>query len=289
MDVLESGPDSRHDSRAPRGARAMLLALVAAVIGIAVLIGGMQWWRAESARPDALEIAGITSLGPFGISGSDLPDGWPRDLVVDAMRLTLDITGDPQRSTRVDPSGDTGSYVAIGAGESVIPAGERATVDVVVIPGDCGSVDAPNIAGPLIDSQGVNVPLSAESARILRSAVISLCTSGAPAPAISPRSARVDVFFRDRTLVMRVRIAASADRVILQPGDSMGFRGLGEQQATIEENLASARLRWLISPSDVVGIDSPTVRVRAFAVSAGRAHPWTLDLRVPEGAAIPAP
>jgi hypothetical protein len=38
-----------------------------------------------------------------------------------------------------------------------------------------------------------------------------------------------------------------------------------------------------------VGLQEPAVRVRAFAVVAGRAYPWLLDLRVPERAAIPAP
>lgn len=289
MDVLESGPTSGRAPRVPAGARRLLLALGAAVLVLVAVLGGLQWWRAESARPDSLEIVGIEPLGPFGVSGSDLPDDWPRNLVVSALRLTLDVTGDPQRTTRVAPSGDTGSYVAIKGGEVVIPAGERSRVDVVVIPGDCGNIDATGVIGPLVDGGGKHVPLSADSGGLLRSAVTSLCASGARAPAISPRSARVDVFFRDRTLVMRVRIATSADRVILQPGDSVGFRGLGEQEATVEDGAATARLRWLISPSQVAGIDAPMVRVRAFAVSEGRGYPWVIDLRVPQGASFPAP
>ncbi|MGA0946163.1 MAG: hypothetical protein ACO3UW_10405, partial [Candidatus Nanopelagicales bacterium] len=97
------------------------------------------------------------------------------------------------------------------------------------------------------------------------------------------------VFFRDRTLVMRVRVATSADRVILQPRDSAGFRGGSPQDATVEDGLATARLLWLVSPAELVGLKSPTVRVRAFAVTGGRGYPWVLDLRVPESTAIPAP
>ena len=101
---------------------------------------------------------------------------------------------------------------------------------------------------------------------------------------------RVDVFFRDRTLVMRVRMpteaartdgAAAPDRVILQPLDSIGFRGGAEQEATIEDGAAITRLRWLISPAEAESLAAPTVRVRVFAITSGRAYPWVLDLRVP--------
>ena len=59
------------------------------------------------------------------------------------------------------------------------------------------------------------------------------------------------------------------------------FRGRGEQEATIEDGVATARLRWLISPTEAEGLASPTVKVRVFTVIAGRGYPWVLDLRVP--------
>jgi hypothetical protein len=82
---------------------------------------------------------------------------------------------------------------------------------------------------------------------------------------------------------MRARVTTDGERVVLQPRDSVGFRGRGEQEATIEDGVATARLRWLISPAEAESLESPTVRVRAFVVTGGRGYPWVLDLRVPEG------
>ena len=53
--------------------------------------------------------------------------------------------------------------------------------------------------------------------------------------------------------------------------------------------MATARLRWLISPAEAEGLASPTVRVRVFTVTAGRGYPWGLDLRVPAGFARDLP
>jgi len=44
---------------------------------------------------------------------------------------------------------------------------------------------------------------------------------------------------------------------------------------------ATARMSWLVSPAEAAGLESPTVRVRAFTLIAGRAYPWVVDLRVP--------
>lgn len=290
MDILEAAPDRQDGPRLPRAIWRAAAGLTITLVVVAVVIGALAWWRAEGERPDRLEVVSAESIGPFAITGEDLPDDWPRGLVVGAMLLRLDITADPQRSTSVAAAGDAGSYIASGARDVPIPAGERLRVSVVVNPGDCGAtVDADVPPGPLIDAAGNPVPMAPSALRVLEGAIDSLCSAGGQAPDISPRSARVDVFFRDRTLVMRVRVRTDADRVVLQPRDSIGFRGRGEQEATIEDGVATSRLRWLVSPAETVGLAEPAVRIRAFAVSAGRAYPWVLDLRVPEGAAIPAP
>lgn len=131
--------------------------------------------------------------------------------------------------------------------------------------------------------------MSPEAARTLAELLVSLCDPGESAPVISADSVRVDVFFRDRTLVMRARVSTTADRVVLQPRDSIGFTGRGEQEATMEDGVATARLRWLISPAEAIGLEAPTVRVRAFAVTGGRGYPWVLDLRVPAGLSMSTP
>lgn len=289
MDIIDTAPAGPRGPLLPRTASRVIGALGAVVIILAVTIGALQWWSAQSERPDRLEIVGIEQVGPFAISGDDLPQGWPAGLVAGALLLRLDITADPQRSTLVDSSGDVGAYAASGVSGVVVPAGERAQVNVVITPGDCGGIDTAQLSGPLMDAEGTRVPLATAPAQALRDALATLCPTPTSEPAISPRSARIDVFFRDRTLIMRVRVTTSANRVVLQPLDSVGFRGRGDQDATIEEGGATSRLRWLVSPAEAVGLQEPTVRVRAFAIVAGRAYPWLLDLRVPEGAVIPAP
>lgn len=282
MDVLEAGDGGSARRRAPR-TRRLVAVLAGGALAGAVIVGAAQWWVQQEARPDRLEIVRLDAVGPFAISGDDLPDDWPRDLVVGALRLRVEITGDPQRTVRAESAGDTGVYVASGATDTVIPAGESSEVDVVITLADCGAAISGTAASPLIDASGAAIPLSADASRTLDAVLASLCPTAELAPAVSSNSVRVDVFFRDRTLVMRARVATVGERVVLQPRDSVGFRGRGEQEATIEDGVATARLRWLISPAEAEGLASPTVRVRVFTVIAGRGYPWVLDLRVPAG------
>lgn len=287
MDVLEAG-----STASPRGSwsiriRRIITLVGVLVVGAVVSLGALGWWADQASRPDQLEIVGLEPVGPFAISGNDLPAGWPEGLVVGAQLLSMDITGDPQRATPLARNGDTGSYVVTDVQGAVVPAGETAEVNVVVTPADCGALRTR--VSPLIDAQGAPIPMGSEAERSLGAVLASLCATAGEAPAVTASSARVDVFFRDRTLIMRVRVATSADRVILQPRDSVGFRGGPAQEATVESGLATARLRWLVSPAELVGLESPTVRVQAFAVTGGRGYPWVLDLRVPESTSIPAP
>ena len=291
MDVLEAGGSGSARRRAPRTTR-LVAVLAGGALAAAVIAGAAQWWLQQEGRPDRLEIVRVDAIGPFAISGDDLPDDWPRDLVVGALRLRVEITGDPQRTVRAESSGDIGAYVVSGAIDAVIPAGESSEVDVLVIPADCGAIGSATsdeTASPLIDASGAEIPLSAEASRTLDEALASLCPATTSAPAVSSNSVRVDVFFRDKTLVMRARVATVGERVVLQPRDSVGFRGRGEQDATIEDGVATARLRWLISPAEAEGLASPTVKVRIFTVTAGRGYPWVLDLRVPAGFALIPP
>lgn len=289
MDVLEAGVPDTPSRGGPHRVVPILAVAAVVLLAGAIVVGAIRWWTAQSARPDRLEIVALAPIGPFAVSGDDLPPDWPPNLVVGASLLRLDIAADPRRSSQVDAAGDTGAYVASGVRGVMIPAGEGAEVDVVIVPGDCGATSSAALAAPLVDSTGLPIPLSPAAAQDLRTAVTSLCDAGRPAPDVSANSARVDVFVRDRTLIMRVRISTVADRVVLQSRDSPAFRGLGDAEATVEDGVATTRLRWLVSPADALGLESPVVRVRAFAITNGRAYPWILDLRVPRGLAIPMP
>jgi len=289
VDVLEAGAtDSGPRGGSHRIARVVAVAAVVVLAG-AVAIGAARWWTAQSARPDRLEILRIDPIGPFAISGDDLPEGWPAGVVAPALRLRTEVAGDPQRATLVRPVGETGSYVTDAMAETEIPAGERIEVDMIMTPADCRTAADVDVVSPLVDASGGAVPMTSAAAEALATALASLCSSGGSAPIISTTGARIDVFFRDRSLIMRLRVTAAGDRVVLQPRDSTGFRGAGAVEATVEDGTAVARLRWLVSPAEAMSLAAPTVRLRAFAVTGGRAYPWVLDLRVPGVRALGAP
>ncbi len=282
MDVLEAGVQASGSQGGPRRVVRLLAVVAVVIVAGAVLFGAARWWTERSARPERLEILALDAIGPFAIAGDDLPEGWPEDLVAPAVRLRAEIAGDPQRSTRVLPAGETAAYVSGGMQETVIPAGERIEVDMVLTPADCSPGALRDPTSPLVDASAAAVPMTPEASRALVTVMDSLCSAGGVAPIISTTAARIDVFFRDRTLIMRLRVTTAADRVVLQPRDSVGFRGAGAVEATIEDGAASARLRWLVSPAEAMTLEEPTVRLRAFGITGGRAYPWVLELRVPD-------
>lgn len=285
MDVLEAGPSEPGGRRGIRAVALLGIGLLVIAIGLAAA----RWWSVQVARPDRLAVVAVEAIGPFAIAGDDLPDGWPEDLVAPALLLRIEITGDPQRTTRVRPTGETARYATAQSPETMIPAGERLVVDLRVTPADCGPAADAGASSPLVDEYGGAVPMTSAALQSLVTALDALCTTGGESPIISTRGARIDVFLRDRILIMRLRVTTATDRVVLQPRDSIGFRGVGEVEATMEDGTASARPRWLITPAELVGLESPTVRVRAFAVTGGRGYPWVLDLRVPGSLAAVAP
>lgn len=288
MDVLEAGVQTSGSRVGQRRVVHLLAVIAVVIVAGAVLVGATRWWTEQPARPERLEILALDAIGPFAIAGDDLPEGWPEGLVAPAVRLRAEVAGDPQRSTRVLPVGETASYVAGGMPETVVPPGELLEVDMVLTPADCSPGAMPDPASPLIDTSGAAVPMSAGASQTLVTALDSLCESGGFAPIVSTTAARIDVFVRDRTLIMRLRVTTAADRMVLQPRDSIGFRGAGAEEATVEGDVATARLRWLVSPSEAMTLEAPTVRLRAFGITGGRAYPWILDLRVPAVRALPA-
>ena len=281
MDVLEAGASASESPGTSHRVARGIAVIAAVLIAITAAVGGARWWAEQSTRSDRLEIQAIETVGPFAISGEDLPEDWPTGLVAPALRLRLDVTGDPQRIVQVQPAGETAAYIASGTESAAIPAGEQVGVDVVVTPADCGGPEGTDLASPLIDAEGAGVPLTSTASQALSSALDSLCESASAGPVITFVSARVDVFVRGRILVMRLRLPTTADRLVLQPRDSTGFQGGGDVEATMDAGAAAARMRWLVSPAEVARLESPTVRVRAFALIGGRAYPWVIDLRVP--------
>lgn len=281
MDVLEAGGSSSETPGTSRRVARGVAVIAAVLVAVTVAVSGARWWAERSTASDRLEIQAIEAVGPFAISGEDLPADWPTGLVAPALRLRLDVRGDPQRTVQLQTTGETVAYTASGTASALVPAGERVGVDVVVSPADCGGREGADLTSPLVEAQGAGVPLTPTASRALSSALDSLCEAARAEPVISLASARVDVFLRDRILVMRMRVATNADRLVLQPRDATGFEGGSDVEATMDSGTATARMRWLVSPSEASGLESPTVRARAFTLIAGRAYPWVIDLRVP--------
>jgi hypothetical protein len=285
MDVLEVGAHDRPPRRRTRAATRIVIVAAVGVLAIVIGAAAIPWWAQQSARPDRLEVVALEAIGPFAISGADLPEGWPRGLVAGALRLRAEVTGDPQRTLRVTSSGEGDAYVAGGVEVVTVPAGESADIDVIVTPSDCGALDPPSHS-PLVDASGAPVPVSATARGQLRDALLSLCAPGGTAPALTAAEARIDVFFRDRTLVVNALLTSAADRSVLQPRDGTALRGLQTQEVETADDLASVQLRWLISPGEMTPQASLVGRVRAFSIVAGRAYPWLLTVAVPRNYTI---
>jgi hypothetical protein len=279
VDVIEAGSDRTRSGRGPSTAARAGVVIAVIALAVVIAIAAVQWWGQRSERPDRLEIVAFDAIGPFAISGSDLPADWPQGLVAGALRLRAEVNGAPQQGSRVTSSGEGDAYVASGVEDIVVPAGESTGIDMIVTPADCGRLDS--AGSPLVDASGAPVPVSSTASDQLREALASLCAPGGEAPALTAAEARIDVFFRDRTLVMTVATQVAANRIVLQPLDSAGFRARGQQEASVERDAAVVRLRWLISPAEAAGLADPAVRVRAFSIVDGRAYPWLLTLAIP--------
>ena len=279
MDVLETG--SPGSAREPGARHGLWVAagVGAALLIIAITAGAVQWWRTQADRSDRLEITSVEAIGPFAISGGDLPETWPSGIVSGAVRLRTQVNGDPQRAVELTPTGQGAAYVASGDGSTVIPAGDSAAIDVLVTPSDCRAIDRP--MSPLVDASGTPVPVTEAAASVLRDTLAGLCAPGGMPPRLTPEAARLDVFFRDRTLVVTARVSTQADRVVMQPRDFPGFVGLEQQQAPVRNGVATVRLRWLISPAEGARLMAPAVSVRAFTIVGGRAYPWVVSLPLP--------
>lgn len=287
MDILEVGDDSARTRRTPTLAR-LLVAAVVIALAVGMAVAAWRWWVEQASRPDRLEIPAIAATGPFGISGADLPPDWPEGIVAGALLLRAEVAGDPQRAVRVSPAGVTGAYAAISAqspaGDAVsVPPGQVTTVDVVVTPADCGALmtAALPVGSPLIEESGADVPFTDPARATLADALRTLCAPAGDSPRLTASDARIDVFFRDRTLVVNSVLDSVAERALLQPLDGTALRGLRTREADPVAGVAEVQLRWLVSPGEMAPSTSLVGRVRAFTIIDGRAYPWLLAMPIP--------
>lgn len=287
MEVLEQGaPAPQRSARWARAATALAIGAVSLAMIVVAAVSGARWWSEQQARPDRLEITGVFVAGHGGVRLADGDSGWPGGLgtpdgsVTPAVRLRLAVTGDPQRDEWVS-SAPIGSRVAVVAFAAVpVAARGEASLDITVAPSDCAA--PAGLPVPLlVSSDGSDVTMSEEAQASLDEAVRALCSGAGSAPALAVRGARVDTFFRDRTLVVTAALASAADRVVLTPLDGTALRGLGAQDVLVGGGPETVRMRWLISPGEMSPHTSLTGRVQAYSVVEGVAYPWVLTVQPP--------
>lgn len=305
MEVLDQGPPAPPDGRGARPLlRGMALAAVALGLLAATAVAGARWWAEQEARPERLEVMSLEVTDRVGVRLLDGDSGWPGGLgtpdgaVSPAARLRLTVAGDPQRDEPLLPAPAGPAVVVVsvdgegardvGGDAATVPAAGEATVDMVVSPADCSAADG-RPANVLTDGAGRDVPMSEGARATLDAAMRDICAQAGAIPVLDVRGALVDVFFRDRTLVLTAALDSTADRVILTPLDGTALRGLGAQDVSAPRGNVPVRLRWLISPGEMSPHTSLTARVQAYVVSDGVAYPWVLTVQPPRNLDAPRP
>ncbi|MFM8774933.1 MAG: hypothetical protein ACKOFP_14165 [Actinomycetota bacterium] len=290
MEVLEQGqPDERvRSSRRPL--IAAVVALVAVVILASALVAGWRWWSQQDPRSYGLEISAVEVIGRASVTVEDGDSGWagglgtPGGAVAPAVWARLTVEGDPRASVVVSPAPASPEVIVSAVVPTAIPAGQTVNADVVLAPSDCLTAGAlPREL--LVASEGTVVPIAESVRDEVAQLMVRLCSAGGQAPVLEPTSALIDVFFRDRTLVITADVQSRAERVVLTPLDGTALRGLGAQDLD-PPGERSVRLRWLISPGEMSPNTSLTGRVQAYSIIDGTAYPWILVVPISRDVAV---
>ena len=295
MEVLEQGVPAPQRSRGPaRAVPVLAIGAVSLALVVAAAFSGARWWSEQQARPDGLEITGLSVAGQVGVRLADGDSGWPGGLgtpdgsVTPAVRLRVAMTGDPQRDEWVSPAPAGPRLAVLDFTGAPVTAGGATSLDLTVAPTDCAAPTGPPVP-LLVRSDGSDVTMSEDARATLDRAVTTLCSGAGPAPALAVRGALVDTFFRDRTLVVTAALASAGDRVVLTPLDGTALRGLGAIDIPADTDIGTVRLRWLISPGEMSPHTSLTGRVQAHAIAGGMAYPWVLTIQPPRNLDRPLP
>jgi len=290
MEVLEQG---RPDERARPSRRPLVAALVGLIaLGIvaSAVITGWRWWSQQAPRSYGLEISAVEVIGRASLTVEDGDSGWvgglgtPGGVVAPAVWARLTVEGDPRASALVSPAPASPEVIVSAVVPTAIPAGQTVNADVVLAPSDCLTAGA-SPRELLVTSEGTVVPIAESVRDEVAQLMVRLCSAGGQAPVLEPTSALIDVFFRDRTLVITADVQSRAERVVLTPLDGTALRGLGAQDLDPPGD-RSVRLRWLISPGEMSPNTSLTGRVQAYSIIDGTAFPWILVVPISRDVAV---
>lgn len=286
MEVLEQGSPESRDRRIHGAVVVAVCSLAALAILATAGIAGFRWWSQRETFSEVLQITALEVIGPASIKVDDGDAGWPGGLgTPDGARaaaawVRLTVTGDAMRSVRVMPVKPNQAVLVSAVMPSTVPLRQSARVDVTVAPADCSeSGGAPREL--LITDELAVVPMTDAVIERLTEVLERICKPAGMPPEIAPRSAVVDVFFRDRTLVMSTEVKSAADRVVLTPLDGTALRGLGAADVARPGTSSEVRLSWLLSPGEMSPNAVLTGRVQVYAIVDGTAYPWIVTLPVP--------
>ena len=311
MEVLEQGeidgsaptddPAARRGWLSRIAGRITVVALALAVISVTGW-AAWSWWSAREALPERLEVMSVAVAAPAVLAVTDEESGWPGGLGTPARTsapaalIRVEVSGDPRRDSLIAPAG-TGPAIVTRGEPALVPQGSSSTlVEIALAPTDCSwAVRPPSQASAeaslgsattpltlLSDPSGANVPLSAQAQSDVLGIVADLCAPAGAAPSLKILSAGVDVFFRDRTLVMSATLQRSEPRgrALVVPLDATALRGLGAGEAGSPRKDSRVRLSWLISPGEMTPNGSLSGLVQVYVIIDGTSYPWVLSVPV---------
>lgn len=286
MEVLEQGSAEGRDRRIRGGVVIAVWSLAALAILATAAVAGYRWWSQRETPSEVLQITALEVIGPASIKVDDGDAGWPGGLgTPDGARaaaawVRLTVAGDATRSVRVNPVEPSQSVLVSAVMPSVVPARQSARVDVTVAPANCSSSGG-TARELLITDELEIVPMTDAVVERLSEVLARICKPGGMPPQIATRSAFIDVFFRDRTLVMSTEVTSAADRLVLTPLDGTALRGLGAEDVAMPGPTSDVRLSWLVSPGEMSPNTLLTGRVQVYSIVEGTAYPWVVTLPVP--------
>lgn len=281
MEVIQHGAES------PRRARAPWI-----VAGAVVVLGAVITWVAIGASGDPLT-PGVNSVAFIAADDIDPAAtnadweqglGMPAGAVLPGARVALEVTGGPRSPSTVITASSSGAVRLEPAGPFTLPAGETTTIEISLGPTDCAAISLPagldeagyrwrRAAGVqlLEDVNGVPVDVSDNAKLELAAILRDLCAPAGEAPSITMVDAKLDGPWREQVLDIRAQISSSADRVLADPLDGPGLRGIGSFKRPTDPDFT---LMWAVSPlgEDTDGLLDAYVRI--LTVVDGTAYPW---------------
>jgi hypothetical protein len=295
MAGFEGGEILDHGAAPTSRARATGLittVVIACGVALAAIAAGLTWWTGRPPTSDALEILGITVLGPSAVTvAAEPPIGGlatPAGAALPGISLRLSVGGDPRDAATVTASATDAIVYVEDRPEVTIAPGDFADIDVTVAPVDCALArEGANLdeagyrwrsaadAELLTTADGAVVPLSPVARTSFGAALWSACDGAGDAPRITVTAARRGGEEPLETISLFADVDATGDRFVVTPLDGPGLRGLGSAD---RRNGTGIPLLWLVSPRTGNDDDTSLAYTQVFVVRGSTAYPWIIGI-----------